>query len=321
MAEIPKSSNETEAESGESLQLKQSQKDSSVQNEVTITGSEKQETWHDAFAQGHANDQHPSEVQGIPAVQSSFGIDFGDGQILTAKGIEEKKQEGWKPENWLRETQSKIKDTVQSAFYQDRGHEDAKMHYMEDFNAFYTTDLSKYQIDPFIIAAITRNEIEHRKAGIDDAQEEQIRKFGKILIAANPNTQSIGTQQLQIGNIHRLVNAKDSNGNWLFPQLEPIRIDPARLALNPKYGAILLGAYLQDTAMKLERGEDPIASYDKAHKDEITQTIQNLWKSGSPHNRTDALIRSYNPGDGQTHVDNVRRHLKVIDNEVGKLFL
>lgn len=109
-------------------------------------------------------------------------------------------------------------------------------------------------------------------------------------------------------NIERLVNAKDSQGKPLYPQLEGLKIDAERKALDPKYGAVLLGAYLQDVANRLQNGEAPIPTYDKAHKSQIIQTMRTLWTSGDPEKRTDALIRSYNPGEGQLHVDNVRQH-------------
>lgn len=100
-----------------------------------------------------------------------------------------------------------------------------------------------------------------------------------------------------------------------------LKIDAERKALDPKYGAVLLGAYLQDVANRLQNGEDPIPTYDKAHKSQIIQTMRTLWTSGDPEKRTDALIRSYNPGDGQLHVDNVRQHLLEIKRNVGKLFI
>ncbi|QQR58416.1 MAG: hypothetical protein IPG59_02660 [Candidatus Melainabacteria bacterium] len=194
------------------------------------------------------------------------------------------------------------------------------MQYMYDFNAFYTTNLRQFGIDPFIIAGITRNEIEHRKVGIDDSQEEQIRQFGKIVLGGDERT-SIGTEQMQSMHILRLVNAKSPDGHYLYPQLEALRSDPLRKALDPKYGSVLVGAYLQDIAAHLEKGEDSMPWYKGAHKDQINETMKTLWHSGDPSKRTDALIRSYNPGAGQIHVDNVRRHLKFIEEGPGKLFL
>lgn len=293
---------------GESREFKLVQKDSKASQESTISDKDNQKTWDKAFTDGRVNDPHPSEVKGLPAVQSSFGIDFGDGRILTAKGPTQEK----KSSNWF--------DGIKSVFTPDKGHEDAKMQYMHDFNAFYTTNLSQFKIDAFIIAGITRNEIEHRKAFIDDSQEEQVRKFGGVVLGDGDKT-SIGLEQMQTRHILRLVNAKSPDGKFLYPQLEALRKDPLRKALAPKYGAILLGAYLQDVASRLQKGEDPVPWYDGAHKEQVKETIKTLWKSGDPSKRTDALIRSYNAGDGQVHVDNVRRHMKAINEGVGKLFL
>lgn len=191
---------------------------------------------------------------------------------------------------------------------------------MHDFNAFYTTNLGQFGIDPFIIAGITRNEIEHRKIVIDEGQELQIRQFGKI-ISGNTEKTSIGIEQMQTRHIQRLVNAKSPDGNYIYPQLEALRSDPLRKALDPKYGSVVLGAYLQDIAARLERSEDPVPWYTGSHNEEVKETMKALWRSGNPTKRTDALIRSYNPGAGQTHVDNVRRHMKAVEDGAGKLFL
>lgn len=318
MVDVPKTGEKQE--DGESREFKLVQTDTKTKQESAITDENQQKTWQKAFDQSHENDPHPSDIKGLPVVQSSFGIDFGDGQILTAKGVEEKEQIGFHPDKWLKSVESSVKETVKSIFYPDKGHEDEKMHYMNDFNAFYTTDLSRFKINPFIIAALTRNEIEHRNLGIDDFQETQIRSLG-YPVDLHPDKVSIGNQQLQIGHITRLVNAKKVNGEWQFPQLEPLRKSPEKLVLEPVNGALVLGAYLQDVALRLERGDDPVPWYDKAHKAEITKIIKELWNSKDPERRTDALIRSYNPGDGQNHVDNVRRHLNLIENGVGKLFM
>jgi len=77
---------------GESREIKLVQSENKTKQESTIIDGNRQKTWQEAFEQGHLNDQHPSEVQGLPVVQSSFGIDFGDGQILTVKGLEKKSE-------------------------------------------------------------------------------------------------------------------------------------------------------------------------------------------------------------------------------------
>lgn len=60
---------------------------SPVKLECTVTFTDKQQTWQVAFDSAHQNDPHPSEVEGMQAVES-FGIDFGDGTLLTRNGIE-----------------------------------------------------------------------------------------------------------------------------------------------------------------------------------------------------------------------------------------
>lgn len=88
MVDVPKTG-ETQ-EDGESREFKLAQTDTKTKQEATITDDNRQKTWQEAFDQGHENDPHPSDIRGLPAIQSSFGIDFGDGQILTAKGLEKK---------------------------------------------------------------------------------------------------------------------------------------------------------------------------------------------------------------------------------------
>lgn len=57
--------------------------------ESTIGDNSKQNTWEVAKELAHKDDIHPSEVEGIKAIDS-FGIDFGDGTIATSKGVVEK---------------------------------------------------------------------------------------------------------------------------------------------------------------------------------------------------------------------------------------
>lgn len=55
--------------------------------ESSIADNSKQDTWGLANKQAHKNDVHPSEVNGIKAIDS-FGINFDDGSVLTAKGFD-----------------------------------------------------------------------------------------------------------------------------------------------------------------------------------------------------------------------------------------
>lgn len=184
---------------------------------------------------------------------------------------------------------------------------DKKLHVDDDIAAFYAAHLDKYNLNPLIISALTRNEIEHRKPLVDDAQDAWVQSMFPRMDGT-----SIGNQQIQIANIKRLTEAKDASGKSLYPQLEALGDDPAKAALDPKNGALLLGAYLQDVAARLDRNLDPVPEYDKAHAAEVKKTISELWATKDPEKRMWALIRSYNPGDGQTHVNNVLKHLEVI---------
>ena len=110
MADIPET-DETQ-ESGESRELKLAQTDTKTKQQSTITDENRQKTWQQANTQGHARDQHPSEIELPALVQFSFGIDFGDGQILTAKGIEQKEQIGAESSNWFESVKSTAKNAL-----------------------------------------------------------------------------------------------------------------------------------------------------------------------------------------------------------------
>lgn len=110
MADIPET-DETQ-ESGESREIKLAQTDTKTKQESTITDESRQKTWQQANTQGHSRDQHPSEIELPALVQSSFGIDFGDGQILTAKGIEQKEQIGVESSNWFESVKSSAKNAL-----------------------------------------------------------------------------------------------------------------------------------------------------------------------------------------------------------------
>ena len=53
--------------------------------ESTIGDDAKQKTWGTVNEIAHQNDEHPSEIDGFSALKvDSFGIDFGDGEVLLA---------------------------------------------------------------------------------------------------------------------------------------------------------------------------------------------------------------------------------------------
>lgn len=60
-----------------------------AERESTISDDSKQTDWGKAREISHEHDIHPSEVEGLEVVDP-FGIDLGDGEILTAKGVEQK---------------------------------------------------------------------------------------------------------------------------------------------------------------------------------------------------------------------------------------
>lgn len=99
-------------ENGENRELKIDQTDSRTKQESTITDENRQRTWQQANTEAHAKDQHPSEMELPALVQSSFGIDFGDGQVLTAKGIEQKEEIGGESNNWFESVKITAKNAL-----------------------------------------------------------------------------------------------------------------------------------------------------------------------------------------------------------------
>jgi hypothetical protein len=126
------------------------------------------------------------------------------------------------------------------------GKEDQYVDYKAAREALHTAGLDKYHLPPNTIGAMLRNEQTHYKV-TDQWQDEEVARTGTILKNGKEDSwASIGPAQMQVRNIHHLIDAKDANGDPKYPFLQHMKKDPLRGALDPKNAALLAAAYLAD---------------------------------------------------------------------------
>ena len=137
-------------------------------------------------------------------------------------------------------------------FFPHRGEEDKYIDYKAAFAAYKIAGLDKYPgVTDNLIPAIMRNE-QHFYKTTDTEQDKQVQKSGTIYKNGKEDlSASIGLAQIQIGRIHMLINAKDNNGNPIYPYLQSIK-DPLRSAEDPKNAALLTAANLDYNAKILQ---------------------------------------------------------------------
>ncbi len=158
-------------------------------------------------------------------------------------------------------------------------------------------------IGPKLIAAIIRNE--HSYYGPDDVAEDAIASRTGNALGRVRNI-SIGPGQVSLSNIQALQHK--------YPQLfgDMNTSDTARAATGKTFSTALVAAYLDDRAKTLESWAKNPPDRSKLTKDEklLYDYSLPLWKSGQ---ETKALISSFNPGDGSSHIKNVLRQMELID--------
>lgn len=254
------------------------------------------------------------------ALDNPLTIDFGDGNSVTSEGFKNAPDHVIAG-NPFTDSLEFIKKTGEKIWHPDSEHPDIRMNYIADLEAFQATGLAKYGIDPLIIAATIRNEIVFREA-IDGLQDELVQKHPMITAHIDGHRGwSVGDIQMRRSHMEMLINASDVHKQPLYPQLATLRgKDFESYVPSRGEGAALVGAYFQDVASRLDKGRIPTPWYDKAHTQQVAETMLNLWKTGKPVDRTEALIRSFNPGEGARHVEHVREQMKQIRSGPAKLF-
>lgn len=253
------------------------------------------------------------------ALDNPFTIDFGNGSAETSAG-KQNAADQIIAGNPFADGLNAAKKEAEKLWHPDREHPDIRMSYIADLEAFQATGLAKYGVDPFIIAATIRNEVVFKEP-TDQIQDTALKLNPRLvsMIDKSGNV-SFGDAQMQRKHLERLVNSDDENGRPLYPQLRHLRGQPSDVLLNRSSAALLVGAYYQEIAQRLEQQQNPIPWYPGAHALEIKEKIVSLWSQGTPESRTEALIRGFNPGDGSRHVNHVREQLELIKNGPAKLF-
>lgn len=328
MVEVPKVKDDND--DAESRQLAHTE--IKTKQESTISTNDRQKTWQDAFDQGHQNDQHPSEVHGLPAMQSSFGIDFGDGQILTAKGLEKKAEapeqksitigktdypsENVISRDWGATLKKGLDRAIQSLQHPDlihaemppeggdlnyprRGREDDFIDYVacakasKDFSA-----LAKYigegpnNLDPDLIAATIRNEQFFFDNKKDAGPENYVQKHRSWPFNQD---ESLGPAQMQVQNMKHLAKS--------FPHQLGAEADAVRNGTDVHRAPYFVGAYFADVIQGIENKQKP-----DYISDSIWKQMNELWQKGQ---RNETLIIAYNPDPKQikhvfTQLDNIK---------------
>lgn len=252
------------------------------------------------------------------ALDNPFTIDFGDGSAETSQGKQSDEVIAGNP---FTDGLNTAKKEAEKLWHPDREHPDLRMNYMADLEAFQATGLAKYGIDPLIIAATIRNEVVFREHA-DNVQDEMVQKIpGVAAWLDKGHDWSVGDIQMRRSHMEMLINASDAQGKPQFPQLASLRgKDFTTYVPSRSEGAALVGAYFQDVAHRLDEGKTPTPWYDKAHAQQVAETMLSLWRSGKAEARTDSLIRSFNPGEGAKHVEHVREQMEQIRNGPAKLF-
>lgn len=160
-------------------------------------------------------------------------------------------------------------------------------------------------IGPKLIAAIMRNE--HSYHGVDDSiQDAIVSKTGNAIEKLPKGDFTIGPGQVKLSNIRDLQHKYEH----LFGDVSTS--DLSRMATDKTFGTALVAAYLDDRAKTLESWSKHPPDVTKLNTDEklLYKFSLPLWKSGQ---ETKALISSFNPGDGSSHIKNVLRQMDLID--------
>lgn len=323
MAEIQKPSDQSRPDDSKAGKLDSLNPDRSVSGADVDKAEKKRVNKFTTFGQmttvndGDSLDEARSRQS---ALDNPFTIDYGDGTSENSVGKQYSTDEVVAGNPFI-DGMNAAKKEAEKLWHPDLEHPDIRMNYIADLEAFQTTGLAKYGIDPLIISGTIRNEIAFREHA-DNIQDAMVHKHPVVAAWLDKeHNWSVGDIQMRRSHMEMLVNASDVHGTPLFPQLTSLKgKDFSAYVPTRAEGAALVGAYFQDVAHRLEKGEVPTPWYDKAHAEQVAETMLRLWRTRKPEARTDALIRSFNPGEGAKHVEQVREQMKHIRNGPAKLF-
>jgi len=244
-------------------------------------------------------DERQKQENTMPQIDS-FGIDFGNGTIETARGTVERSQNrevvAWEP-------LTDVKSSFEKLSFPHKGNPEQFFDVeAARFVSQYLPRLSRYSelqggIAPKLIYAIMMNEQTYYHALKDGIPDAIVRSFGNF-----PSNISVGPAQMQLKNIEHLSKK--------YPNLFGIEkaSEVKQLSGEKSVATALVGAYLDDRIEILENWLKKEPEVEKLSKDQklLFKYAFPLWKSGL---QTKALIMSYNPAGGEDHLNNVLKHL------------
>ncbi len=197
-----------------------------------------------------------------------------------------------------------------------RNNPDAGIDYAAAQDGYNRFDLQKYGVDRALVPAIIRNE--QYWLGPKDGIQEWVTADRPFQMPV-PKNMTVGPAQMKIEIMEQLAEKyADKLPEFSLPAHQAFQVgtmkmgereaDVAMLSQNKKNAALITAAYFANVIEKLETGQPACENTSKKNNDHIAQ----LWKTNTPESRTEALIRSYNPGNGDKHVHNVLNHMKEV---------
>lgn len=152
---------------------------------------------------------------------------------------------------------------------------------------------------PNLVKAIIRNEANEYMRGKDDLlQDVPVKLGGKPLIGG-----TTGPGQVSINNQMRLAKK--------FPELLGKESDYPAASTNPYFATLLAGCLMEEAIETFEKWDDKKPDEAKLdHREKLLfKHAYPAWQQGR---KAESLIRSYNPGAGIEHVENVRKNLRKL---------
>lgn len=196
-----------------------------------------------------------------------------------------------------------------------RNNPDAQVDYAAAKDGYQRFDLQKYEVDKALIPAIIRNE--QYWLGLKDRVPDLVAEERPLLPPVDKKW-SVGPAQIQIRIMEELATKyKDKLPEFQQPARQAISLggmnmgereaDVAMLASDKKRAALITSAYFANVIDQLENGKPPCPYSPPQDNAKIAE----LWKQGTKESRTEALVRSFNPGSDE-HVKNVLNHMREI---------
>lgn len=197
-----------------------------------------------------------------------------------------------------------------------RNNPDAGIDYAAAQDGYIRFDLQKYGVDRALVPSIIRNE--QYWLGPKDGIQEWVTADRPFQMPV-PKNMTVGPAQMKIEIMEQLAEKyADKLPEFSLPARQAFQVgnmklgereaDVAMLSQNKKNAALITAAYFANVIEKLESGQPACENTSKKNNDHIAE----LWKANTPESRTEALIRSYNPGNGDKHVHNVLNHMKEV---------